>query len=155
MIQINELIKDAMHQKDMFRLNVLKLIKAEFLKKSTEPGRNSKELTDEEQINVLMKMSAQRKDSIGQYKLGGRADLAESEEKELEIISSFLPKEATVEELVQYTEEMAETYRLSQGEGYHPSIKDMKNIMSSVKEKYPTANGGVISKAYKDYLSKS
>ena len=43
MIQIDELIKDAMHQKNRELLNVLKLIKAEFLKKQTEPGHRRTE----------------------------------------------------------------------------------------------------------------
>ena len=60
MIQIDELIKDAMHQKNRELLNVLKLIKAEFLKKQTEPGRKTKELTEEEQIKVLLKMASQK-----------------------------------------------------------------------------------------------
>ena len=50
MINIDELIKDAMHQKNRERLNTLKLIKAEFLKKQTESGRKTKELTDDEMI---------------------------------------------------------------------------------------------------------
>lgn len=69
MIQIDELIKDAMHQKNRELLNVLKLIKAEFLKKQTEPGRKTKELTEEEQIKVLLKMASQHEDSITQYKM--------------------------------------------------------------------------------------
>ena len=46
MININELIKNAMHEKNMELLSVLRLIKAEFMKKQTEPGRTSKELTE-------------------------------------------------------------------------------------------------------------
>ena len=52
MININEMIKNAMHEKNMELLRVLKLIKAEFMKKQTEPGRTNKELTEEEQMLV-------------------------------------------------------------------------------------------------------
>lgn len=89
MIKIDELIKDAMHQKDRDRLNVLKLIKTEFLKKQTEAGRKTKELSEDEQIKILLKMVAQREDSIAQYIKGGRQDLADAEKKELEIINSY------------------------------------------------------------------
>jgi len=153
MIQIDELIKDAMHQKNRELLNVLKLIKAEFLKKQTEPNRASKELSEDEQFKVLMKMSAQRKDSIEQYEKGGRADLAENEKKELEVINSYLPKEASEEEIIAYTKEAADTFKSSKGDSYMLSMKDMKDIMAFVKAKYPTANGGLVSKAYKEYIS--
>ena len=102
MVQIDELIKDAMHQKNRELLNVLKLIKAGFLKKQTEPGRKTKELTDEEQTKVLLKMASQREDSIKQYIEGGRQDLADAEKKELEIISEFTPKQPTDDELAEY-----------------------------------------------------
>ena len=78
-----------MHDKNMELLGVLKLIKAEFMKKQTEPSRTSKELTEEEQIKVLLKMASQREDSIRQYIDGGRRDLADAEQKELNIISTF------------------------------------------------------------------
>ena len=153
MIQIDELIKDAMHQKNRELLNVLKLIKAEFLKKQTEPNRASKELSEDEQFKVLMKMAAQRKDSIEQYEKGGRSDLAENEKKELEVINSYLPKEASEEEIIACTKETADAFKTSKGDSYMLSMKDMKDIMAIVKAKYPTANGGLVSKTYKDYIS--
>lgn len=153
MINIDELIKDAMHQKDRELLNALKLIKAEFLKKQTEPNRSTKELSEEEQIKVLMKMAAQRKDSIEQYKKGGRADLVENEKNELEVINSYLPKEASEKELIACTKESADAYKAAKGGDYQLSMKDMKEVMSMVKAKYPTANGSIISKTFKEYIS--
>lgn len=152
MIQIDELIKNAMHEKNTELLGVLKLIKAEFLKKATEPGRTSKELTEEEQMKVLMKMAAAHKDSIEQYDKAGRSDLSENEKKELEIINRFLPKEATDEEIAEYTSLAVTIYKTTKDEGYVLSMKDMKGIMALVKEKYPTANGGVVSKTLKNIL---
>lgn len=152
MIQINELIKDAMHQKNRELLNTLKLIKAEFLKKQTEPNRASKELSEDEQIKVLMKMAAAHKDSIEQYDKAGRSDLSESEKKELDVINSFLPKEATDEEVAEYTSLAVTIYKATKDDGYVLSMKDMKGIMAIVKEKYPTANGGIVSKTLKEIL---
>lgn len=145
MIQIDELIKDAMHQKNRDLLNVLKLIKAEFLKKQTEPGRKEKELNDEEQTKVLLKMASQREDSIKQYTNGGRQDLADAERKELEIIKQFTPKQPTDDELAEYTSNIVQQYVKDKTEGYKLSMKDMKPIMTMVKEKYPTANGKIVS----------
>lgn len=152
MIQIDELIKNAMHEKNTELLGVLKLIKTEFLKKATEPGRTSKELTEKEQMKVLMKMAAAHKDSIEQYDKAGRSDLSKNEKKELEIINGFLPKEATDEEIAEYTSLAVSIYKTTKDDGYALSMKDMKGIMALVKEKYPTANGGVISKTLKNIL---
>jgi len=145
MIQIDELIKDAMHQKNRELLNVLKLIKAEFLKKQTEPGRKEKELNDEEQTKILLKMASQREDSIKQYTNGGRQDLADAERKELQIIEQFTPKQPTDDELADYTCNIIQQYVKDKTEGYKLSMKDMKPIMTMVKEKYPTANGKIVS----------
>lgn len=145
MIQIDKLIKDAMHQKNRELLNVLKLIKAEFLKKQTEPGRKTKELTNDEQVKVLLKMASQREDSIQQYINGGRQDLADAEKKELEIISQFTPKQPTEEELAEYVNSVIVDYKQTNGDGYVLSMKDMKPIMDIVKAKYSTANGKIVS----------
>ena len=153
MVQIDELIKDAMHQKNRELLNVLKLIKAEFLKKQTEPGRKTKELTDEEQTRVLLKMASQREDSIKQYIDGGRQDLADAEKKELEIINEFTPKQPTDEELSEFVGGVIAGYKLTKGDDYKLSMKDMKPIMDIVKEKYPTANGKIISQTLQKVIN--
>lgn len=152
MINIDELIKNAMHEKNSNLLSVLKLIKAEFMKKATEPNRTSRELTSDEQLKVLMKMAAAHKDSIEQYEKAGRNDLSEGEKKELEIINSFLPKEATEEEIIEYTGIAIKKYLETKDSGYSLSMKDMKNVMDIVKQKYPTANGGVVSKTLKSII---
>ena len=57
------------------------------------------ELSDEEALSVIKKQAKQRKDSIEQFRNGGRNDLAEKEEKELVIISEYLPKEMSKEDI--------------------------------------------------------
>ena len=145
MIQIDELIKDAMHQKNRELLNVLKLIKAEFLKKQTEPGRKTKE-----QIKVLLKMASQHEDSITQYKNGGREDLANVEMGELEIIKTFIPKQPTDEELADYVTEVIKDYLSVKGGNL--SMKDMKPILDIVKQKYASVNGRIVSKTLQKYI---
>ena len=150
MINIDELIKDAMHQKNRERLNTLKLIKAEFLKKQTESGRKTKELTDDEQIKILLKMAAQREDSIKQYIEGERNDLADAENEELEIIKTFIPKQPTDEELADYVNEVIKDYLSVKGGNL--SMKDMKSILDIVKQKYASVNGRIVSKTLQKYI---
>ena len=148
-MDINELIKNAMLSKDIEHLNVLKLIKAEFIKKQTEPNRKTRDLSEEEQYKVLLKMAAQRKDSIDQYLKGGRKDLAEAEKKELDYINTFLPKEPSQEEIVEYLKSVVSDLKVKNTE---LSMKNLKEVMSVVKAKYPTADGGLVSKTYKDLI---
>ena len=62
---------------------------------------------------------------------------------ELEIIKTFIPKQPTDEELADYVNEVIKDYLSVKGGDL--SMKDMKPIMNIVKEKYPTANGKVVS----------
>jgi uncharacterized protein len=68
-----------------------------------ELRKPAEELGETEIQAVLKRLVKQRKDSITQYEAGGRADLAENEQKELDIISAYLPAEldeASLETLV-------------------------------------------------------
>lgn len=152
MIKIDELIKNAMHEKNLQLLNVFKLIKTEFVKKETEPGRTSKELTEQEQIGVLMKMASQREESISKFVEAKREDLADKERYELGIISDFIPKQPTEEEIKDYTK-IAITQYVEQNDGIVLSMKDMKPIMEIIKAKYPMVNGKIVSQVLKETIS--
>ncbi|MCX8030673.1 MAG: GatB/YqeY domain-containing protein [Thermodesulfovibrionales bacterium] len=88
--------KEALKTKDSLRLSVIRLIKASLKNKQIQKG---KELTDEDILDVLSSQAKQRKESIQQFLLAKRADLAEKEQKELEIIESYLPKQLSAEEI--------------------------------------------------------
>lgn len=139
--KIDEIIASALKNRETDLLNVLKLIKTEFV----NAKHNNVELNEVNEVKILLKMASQREDSIQQYINGGRNDLAEAEKKELEIIKSYTPKQATDEEIAEYTSGVITAYKASKEDGYTLSMKDMKPIMSIVKEKYPNANGKVVS----------
>lgn len=92
--KIDNLIKQAMLDKDQPRTEVLRAIKNEFLVYQT--AKNAKPLDDAAEIAILNKMIKQRKDSAEQYKQAGRVDL---ESNEISFINTFLPKKATVEDI--------------------------------------------------------
>lgn len=139
--KIDEMIATALKNRESDLLNVLKLIKTEFV----NAIHNKVELNEATETKILLKMASQREDSIQQYINGGRADLAEAEKKELEIIKSYTPKQASDEEIAEYTSGVITAYKATKDEGYTLSMKDMKPIMNLVKEKYPNANGKVVS----------
>ena len=116
--RLDSLIAEAIKNKDNERVNVLRLIKSEIVKKEKE----GKELTEQVEANVLLKMMAQREDSISQFKQANRMDLVENETKELEIIKEFAPKQVSEEEIVAETERVISTLGTI-------TMKDMKNIL--------------------------
>lgn len=148
--EINNLIADAIKSKNSDRLNVLRLIKSEFIK--TE--KDGIVLDDISETKILLKMVSQREDAIKQYKEGNRIDLVEKEQKELDIINTFVPKQPTEEELYNYTIEVIILYGTIKGEEYVLSMKDMKPILNLVQEKYPSANGKIVSKALQKFIKK-
>ena len=74
-------------------------------------------------------MKKQRQDSADLYKKGGRQELLETEEAEIKIIDTFLPKQFSEEETKKICKEVIESVGAS-------SIKDMGKIMGSLKQKY-------------------
>lgn len=141
---IDEMIKDAMKSKDEVAVQVLRLIKAEFLKTEKERGFSGWDGNTE--TKLLMKMAAQRKDSIDQYTKGGRPELAKSEQAELDYLEQFIPKQPTEEEVIEYTQKVIDEMKEN---GEEISMKIMKNVLTKVQEKYSMANGKVVSQVVK------
>ena len=100
--RITEDMKKALVAGDKVELNVMRLLKSEIRYKEIEKGS---ELSDEEIISVLSSSVKRHKDSIEQFKNGGREDLAASEKVELEIIREYLPKQLDQDELAKIVDE--------------------------------------------------
>ena len=130
-----------MKNKENDRVAVMRLIKAELLKKEKE----GKPLDETIEASVLMKMVSQREDSINQFKQANRMDLAENEQKELNIIKEFAPKQVSDEDIT------IETEKVIANMGGTVTMKDMKNILAEVQKVYPTANGKLISQIVKSH----
>lgn len=149
MIDINKRIAEAMKSKDREKLNVLKLIKAELVKAE----KDGITLDEAKEAKILMKMVDQRKESISQYIKGGRNDLAESEQKEIDIIEKYIPEQPTDEEIEKYTNDAINAYIEQIGLTYKVSMKDMKAILSMVQERYPMASGKIVSNVLKNRIN--
>lgn len=127
---------------------VLKLIKCELVKAQ----KDGTELNEMNEAKILLKMVAQRKDSLAIYIGAGRQDLADQEQRELDVLQQYAPEELTDEEISEYTSAWVSAYIITKPEGYKLSMRDMKPIMTLVQEKYPTASGKVISKTLQSIL---
>jgi len=97
-LQISEDVKTAMKARDKVRLAALRLMMAEFKKVEVD---ERVEIDDPRALEILDRMSKQRRDSLSQYKDAGRDDLVEQEQFELDVIADYLPAPLSEDELVE------------------------------------------------------
>ena len=129
--KINQQFNIALKSKNKILVSTLRLILASIKERdiANRSAKNKQEVKDQEIIKVLQKMKKQRQDSANLYKKGGRQELLEAEESEIEIINTFLPKQLNEEEIKKICKEAVETLKAS-------SIKDMGKVMGILKKKY-------------------
>lgn len=94
--QIDQDFKEAMRAKDEVRLSVLRLIRTALKNRQIELLR---ELSDQEAISVLKTMIKQYQDALSDFSNAGRQDLVERQQKEIDIVASYLPPALPDEEL--------------------------------------------------------
>ncbi len=123
--------KNSLKSKDKLQISTYRLILSAIKDQDivNRSGPNKKETDDDDIKKLLKKMIKQRAESIEIYKRGNRQDLLEVEQKEHEIISSFLPKQLSEEETKSICNEMIK--KLNAG-----TIKEMGKIMGALKEEY-------------------
>lgn len=85
--------KEALKARDSLRLSTLRMLVAAVSNKEIELQKKDIGLSDEEVLEAIKSESRKRKDSIAEFKKGGRNDLVEKESKELGILSGYLPPE--------------------------------------------------------------
>lgn len=148
MLDINKLIADAMKSHDRERLETLKLIKSEIVKVE----KSGETIDDAKELKILLKMIDQRNESIKQYKNAGRQDLADEEQKEINVISQFIPTQPSDEEIAACTKNCIKEFVAMNDSDWKLSMRDMKAVLTKVQETYPMANGKIVSKVLKEYI---
>ena len=129
--KINTDYKNALKLKAKIQISTYRLVLSGIkdLDISNRSGPNKKDTDDEDIKKLLNKMTKQRAESIDIYKKNNRKDLLEIEEKELEILSGYLPKKLSEEETRKICEEIASKLGAS-------SLKDMGKVMGELKKHY-------------------
>jgi uncharacterized protein YqeY len=137
--QIKNGIKEAMLAKDALELKAFRAMSSAFTNELVSKNKKPQDmLTDEEAIAVISRLAKQRKDSIEQFRKGGREDLAKEEEEELTILMEYLPKMMDVEEVRQIAKSKKEELGIDD-----PSKKGM--LMSALmKELKGKADGNTV-----------
>lgn len=89
----------AFKERNMVKKDVLSMIQSEIKNKEIELGKREEGLGDEEIVAVLVRGIKQRKDSVQQYTDGGRKELAQKEQDEIEILQVYLPQQMSDEDV--------------------------------------------------------
>lgn len=124
--KIQSELKDAMRAKDEIRLTVIRSLLTAFTNELVSQKRKPDEtLEDEGVLSVIRRAEKQRKDSIEQFRGGGRADLAEREESELAIIQGYLPQMMSRESVMRIVHKKKEDLGISDS-------KDKGKLMGAI-----------------------
>lgn len=118
--RINVDLIAAMKAKDPARLSVLRLMKAAVKNREVDLGA---ELDDAQAIQVLSTLIKQRRDSIEQFRKGGREDLAEREAAEIPVIEEYLPPAVSDEEIANVINEVLRESGASAAKDIGPVMK--------------------------------
>ncbi|MBA4405805.1 glutamyl-tRNA amidotransferase [bacterium] len=145
--KINTDLKDAMRSGDKIRLETIRSIRALILE--FEKSGSGKELTPEEEIRMLSTAAKKRKESIEQFRNGGRIELAEKEEAELKIIEEYLPKQLSLEEII------AEVQRIALEVGAKTKDDFPKLMPQAAKALKGKADGKIVKEIVEKVLSAS
>ena len=142
--------KSSLKSKDKNKISTLRLILSAMkdLDISNRSGPNKKETDDDDIKKLLKKMIKQRNESIELYKKSNRSDLLEVEKNEVNILSSYLPKQMSEDETKKICKETIEKIGAA-------SLKDMGKVMGELKKKYSDtidfSKAGII---IKEFLNK-
>ena len=96
--KINDDLKAAMKSGDSVKLNTIRSIRTRIIELSKRGTGSS--ITPEDELAILLSEAKKRKEAIEMYQKGGRTDLSDQEQRELEIINEYLPKQLSREEAV-------------------------------------------------------
>ena len=108
---------------------------------------NKEGVDDAKALQIINKMIKQRNDSISQFRDGGRDDLAEKEQKEVDILSKYKPQQLSEEEI---TSKVVEAIKESGAD----SMQDIGKVMGLLKSSLAgLADMGIVSKIVKEQLA--
>ena len=150
MLNIDNLIKEALKAKKPVDLKVYRNLKADILAFKTQ--KNAPEYTEESEIKVIQKYAKKLEDSITEFEKAGRGDLAGEYKEELDVLQSLLPKPVSREELLEWIRIAAIEKNWTSGIDIAIPKKEMGNFIREVKSAFPSADGKLIADIVKSLL---
>lgn len=141
--KLAEDLKQAMKNKNQLLKNVITMIRADI--KQAEVDKRI-ELNDNDIIDVISKQAKQRRDALDEFEKGGRNDLMEETQEEINILLTYLPEQLSEEEIVKIVGETITEIGAS-------SIKEMGKVMAAVLPKVKgRADGKLVNEVVKRHL---
>ena len=140
---IKQDLKQAMLEKNDLVRDTIRMFLSEVQRYEID---NKEEVDDTKALQIINKMTKQRNDSISQFRDGGRDDLADKEQSEVDILSKYKPAQLSEEEVAVKVNEAIEQSGAS-------SMQDMGKVMGQLKSLAGSADMGLISKLVKEKLS--
>ena len=134
---INDIIESSRRNFNIVLLELAKLIKTALIN-----NKHAEKPVSE--IEVLQKLAKEREKAIAIYNKANRKDLADKETRELEYIQWLMPKEPSEQEIEELIAELMEATTLT--------IKDTKDVIADVQDRFPTAQKGTIVRIFKSLL---
>ena len=145
---IESKLNEALKAKDKNTYPTLRLV-VSAIKDAEIAGRSKgqQEVADSDITSILKKMIKQRNESCEVYKKAGRKELLENESREIEVISTFLPKQLSEEETKKICKETVKSVGAT-------SMKDMGKVMGALKSKHAdTIDFSKVSSIIKELLN--
>ena len=137
-------IKNAMKSQNKFRLTVLRMLKGAM---QLEEINKKRELNDDEVIMIISKQIKTRKESIAEFEKGGRDDLVDQTNREIEILNEYMPEQLSEEELMAIIDRVMKEVNPT-------SVKDMGKVMAAITPLIKgKADMGSVSKMIRERLS--
>ena len=137
-------LKESMKNKDLVRKNTIQMIRAAILQVEKD---KQIELTEEQVIEIIAKESKKRKDAQTEFEKSGREDLINQNKEEIAILSEYLPKQLSEEEIESIVKKVIE-------ETGAATMKEMGIVMKKSKEQIgAAADGRTVSEIVKKLLN--
>ena len=129
--QLKSALKTAMMDKDTHKISTIRLILAAIKDRDIASRGTAKDgmISNDDVLQLLQSMIKQRRDSITMYAKGDRQDLVDSEQQEIDIIQSFLPKQMNEAEIKVAVEDVIKTTGAA-------GLKDMGKVMTALRESF-------------------
>ncbi len=144
---LQEQLKESMLAKDELKTSVLRMLLSAINYYEIQKGGAGYSATEEDVLKVIAAQAKQRRDSIEQFKNAGRQELADKEQKELDLLTEYLPEQMSEEEITKLVKEAIS----KTGAATMADIgKVMETLMPSVKGK---ADGNLVSSIVKKELT--
>jgi len=142
--QVQKDMMDAMKAHDELKVSALRMLKAAVLK--FEVSGERKEATDADVLTIIGKEIKSRRDSAEQFRAGNRPEMADKEEKEIEVLLAYMPPQMSEEELTKVAKEVIASMGAT-------SKAELGKVMGAMMPKVKgLADGDLVSKVVKSLL---